>query len=93
MQFDPTVRHVHTLTFGTKDAASRAHSQVVNLTGAQFLSWDVQQGGRRVFVVLDQPPPAGTWQYRFATRGPLSDNQINQVHAATGADEALWNQL
>lgn len=93
MQFDPHTRHIHTLVFETEAAAYAAHSHVVGLVASQFQSWSVQEGGRRAFVVLDRRPPSATWRYLFATTGPLTSRQIDQIHLATEADEALWNQV
>ena len=92
MQFNRRTRHIHTLIFETEAEAYAAHSHVVGLV-VQFESWDVQAGGRRTFVVLDRRPPVGTWRYLFATTGPLANSQIDRIHLATGADEALWNQV
>jgi hypothetical protein len=86
------MRYIHTLVFGTEDAAHAAHSQVVRLIGNQFLGWDVQEGGRRTFVVLDQPRSTATWRYLFATSMALPPRQQSRIHLATMADEALWNQ-
>ena len=93
MQFHLRTRHIHTLIFETEAAAYAAHSHVVGLVSFQFESWDVQAGGRRAWVVLDRRPPVGTWRYLFATTGPLTSSQIDRIHLATGADEALWNQV
>jgi hypothetical protein len=93
MQFDPDTRHIHTLFFETEAAARAAHSHVMRLVASQFDAWSVQKGGKRTFVVLDRPTPASTWQYLFATTGPLTDSKINQIHLATGADEGQWNQV
>jgi len=92
-QFDSHIRHIHTLVFETEIDAYAAHTHIVRLVGTQLEAWDVQEGGRRTFVVLDQPPPSGTWRYVFATTGSLPDSLINPIHLATNADEARWNQV
>lgn len=92
MQVDSQIYQLHTLIFKTQATAWAAHATIIGLVGAQFKACDVQPGGKRHSTVLGEPPPSGTWRYQFVTFDPLSHQQMSQIHLATNADEALWNQ-